>query len=342
MKKINHFYSLKPEWQQELVQEIQGELIDNKIIVIPETLGTGHTYFSPIAPGISVLFVDFVLTEPVEINRLKSENESYIFHFDLSDSVNYIQIDTAEYKIGSRENPGLAIIDNQTESSFKPSVNERTLALRLLVDKKLLNELMETNSIEEYHKQKNKDQGKSLYYYDHIDSNSILLIRSLMDKSVFEHSFDSYLKGISLKLLGNFLNRYENLSVKKNEITETELEAVIKTQDYFLKDLCNPFPTINFLSEMAGMSSTKYKMLFKKHFNDTPKNLFLKEKMILAKKLLQSGNYSSLIEIVYELSYTRMNHFHSKYYAVFQRKPSEDFVKKPYRKMQRYAPEIVT
>ena len=332
MKKINHFYSLTPDWQEQLVQEIKGELIDDKIIIIPETLGKGHSYFTPIAEGISALFVDFVLSEPVEINRLKSETESYIFHFDLSDSVNFIKIDTVDYKIGSRENPGLAIIDNQTESSFKPSVHERTLALRLLVDKKLLNELLETNSIEEYHNEKNKDQGKSLYYYDHIDSNSILLIRSLMDKSVFDVSFDSYLKGISLKLLGNFLNRYENLSVKKNEITQTELEAVIKTQDYFLKDLCSPFPTINFLSEMAGMSSTKYKILFKKHFNDTPKKVFLKEKMLLAKKLLQSGNYNTLIEIVYELSYARMNHFHSKYYAVFQRKPSQDFVKRPFKK----------
>lgn len=333
MKKITHFYNLTPEWQHQLVQEIKGDLIDDKIIVIPETLGKGHSYFTPITAGISVMLVDFVLTAPVEINRLKSDQESYIFHFDLSDSVNFIKIDAVDYKIGSRENPGLAIIDNQTESSFKPSVNERTLALRLLVDKKLLNELLETNTIEAYPKQKNKVPEKSLYYYDRIDSNSILLIRSLMDKSVFDLSFDSYLKGISLKLLGNFLNRYENLAVKKNDITETELEAVLKTQKYFLKDLCNPFPTINFLSEMAGMSSTKYKMLFKKHFNDSPKNLFLKEKMILAHKLLQSGNYNTLIEIVYELSYTRMNHFYSKYYAVFQRKPSEDFVKKPFRKM---------
>ncbi|MCD0467110.1 AraC family transcriptional regulator [Flavobacterium sp. ENC] len=342
MKKINHFYSLTPDWQQQLVQEINGELIDDKIIIIPENLGKGHSYFTPIAAGISALFVDFVVTEPVEINRLKSDNESYIFHFDLSDSVNFIKIDAADYKIGSRENPGLAIIDNQTESSFKPSVNERTLALRLLVDKKLLNELLETTAIGEFQKQENKLEQKSLYYYDNIDSNSVLLIRSLMDKSVFDLSFDSYLKGISLKLLGNFLNRYENLSVKKNEIKETDLEAVIKTQDYFLKDLCNPFPTINFLSEMAGMSSTKYKILFKKHFNDSPKKLFLKEKMILAHKLLQSGKYSTLIEIVYELSYTRMNHFHSKYYAVFKRKPSEDFVKKPYRKMSQRAPQIVT
>ncbi|MEO8532872.1 MAG: AraC family transcriptional regulator [Flavobacterium sp.] len=341
MKKINHFYSLTPEWQQQLVSEIEGKLIDNKIIVIPENLGSGHTYFTQIAPGISVMFVDFILKEPVEINRLKSDDESYILHFDLSDCVNFIKIDDVHYKIGSPENPGLVIIDNQTESSFTPSVNERTVALRLLVDKKLLNELLETNAAEEHNKQISKINEKSLYYYNNIDSNSILLMQSVKEKSVFDVSFNSYLKGISLKLLGNFLNRYENLAVKKNDITEPDLEAVIKTQDYFLKDLCNPFPSIEFLSEMAGMSTTKYKILFKKHFNDSPKNLFLRQKMILANKLLRSGDYNTLIEIVYELSYTRMNHFYSKYYDVFKRKPSEDFVKGPYRKIVRYTPKIV-
>ncbi|MEP6932002.1 MAG: hypothetical protein ABI850_18405, partial [Flavobacterium sp.] len=179
MKKINHFYSLTPEWQQQLVSEIEGKLIDNKIIVIPENLGSGHTYFTQIAPGISVMFVDFILKEPVEINRLKSDDESYILHFDLSDCVNFIKIDDVHYKIGSPENPGLVIIDNQTESSFTPSVNERTVALRLLVDKKLLNELLETNAAEEHNKQISKINEKSLYYYNNIDSNSILLMQSV-------------------------------------------------------------------------------------------------------------------------------------------------------------------
>jgi AraC-like DNA-binding protein len=328
MKKFTHFYSLTPEWQHHLAKEMNGELIDNKIIVIPKSLGQGHSYFTQITPGISVLLMDFVLNESVKINRIKSDNQLYILHFDLSENANVIKINNIDYKIGSYDNLGLAIIDNKIESSFKPAINKRTLALRLLVDKKLLDGFLKNHPSEEFSKRKIKVPKNSLYYYDNIDSNSILLIRSIKDKSVFDINFNSHLKGISLKLLGNFLNRYENSKAVENEVSELEIEAINKTKTYLLDNLYNPFPSINFLSEMAGMSPSKYKMLFKKSFSSTPNNFFIKEKMMLANKFLQSGDYTTLTEIIYELNYTKLSYFCSKYYDQFHRKPSDDFIKK--------------
>lgn len=328
MKKFTHFYSLTPEWQYQLAKEMGGELIDNKIIVLPENLGEGHSFFTQITPGISALFMDFVLTTPIKMNRLKSDNELYIFHFDLSDQPSLIKIDNMDYKIGSSINLGLAVISNAIESSFKPAINERTVALRLLVDKKLLNEFVKNHPTQEYSRRKIKIEKNAPYYYDNIDSNSLLLIQSLKNKSVFDASFDPYLKGISLKLLGNFLNRYTDSVAVKNEITEIEIEAITKTKTYLLDHLYNPFPSVPFLSKMAGMSPSKYKMLFKKEFNNTPNNFFVKEKMLLATKLLQSGDYNSLTEIIYELNYTKLSYFCTKYYDLFHRKPSQDFVKR--------------
>lgn len=272
--------------------------------------------------------MDFVLNESVKINRIKSDNQLYILHFDLSENANVIKINNIDYKIGSYDNLGLAIIDNKIESSFKPAINKRTLALRLLVDKKLLDGFLKNHPSEEFSKRKIKVPKNSLYYYDNIDSNSILLIRSIKDKSVFDINFNSHLKGISLKLLGNFLNRYENSKAVENEVTELEIEAITKTKTYLLNNLYNPFPSISFLSEMAGMSPSKYKMLFKKSFSSTPNNFFIKEKMMLANKFLQSGDYTTLTEIIYELNYTKLSYFCSKYYDQFHRKPSDDFIKK--------------
>ena len=328
MKKITHFYSLTPEWQYQLAKEMGAELIDNKIIVIPENLGHGQSFFTQITPGISALFMDFVLTTPVKMNRLKSDNELYIFHFDLSEKPNLIKIDNIDHEIGSSINLGLAIISNAIESSFKPAVNQRTVALRLLVDKKLLNEFVENHPTEEYSNRKIKIEKNVPYYYDNIDSNSLLLIQSLKTKSVFDASFDPYLKGISLKLLGNFLNRYTDSMAVKNEISDIEIKAITKTKTYLLDHLNNPFPSVPFLSKMAGMSPSKYKMLFKKEFHSTPNNLFIKEKMLLANKLLQSGDYNTLTEIIYELNYTKLSHFCSRYYDLFHRKPSQDFIKR--------------
>lgn len=328
MKKTTPYYSITPQWQPSFSQEINGEPINQKTIVVKDTLGTGYSYFTQVATGITALLIDSTLTKSIEITRMKSDSELYIFHFDLSDSANTIKIDTVAYKIGATENPGLTILDNQMESTFIPALNQRTFVLQLLVDKKLLKELLQTVSIEEYMNRKNKDSASSSPYFDTIDSNSILLLKSLTDRTITDLSFESFFKGISLKLLGNFLNRCQNSTLIQSETTKIELEAVTKTKNYFLNNLNNSFPTVDVLSKMAGMSPSKYKILFKKQFNSSPKNLFLNNKMILANELLQSGNYHTLTEIAYELNYTRLNHFRSKYYTFFQRKPSEDFVKK--------------
>lgn len=328
MKEIKHIYSLTPEWQHRLVQEMGATLTDEKIILIPESIGHGHTYFTQITSGISALYIDFTLTAPTKITRLQSDNELYIFHFDLSEHINLIKINNNYYEIGSFDKLDLAIIDNQIESSFKPAVNERTIALRILIDKKILKDFIERYPYKKVTKNDDKYNDQILYHYGNIDSNSSLLLKSIKKKSIYDLSFDSLLKGVSLKLLGNFFNKFYNTENDENEITQIENEAITKTKNYLLNNLYGPFPSIAFLSAMAGMSDSKYKILFKKCYDTTPNNLFIKEKMLIAKKLLQGGTYNTLTEVIYELNYTKLSYFSSKYYKIFQTKASEDFIKK--------------
>lgn len=328
MKKITHYCSLTPEWQNEFAEKIGAKFIDNKIIIIPEAIGKGNSYFTQIIPGISVIFIDFTLNAPLKITRTQSDNPLYIFHFDLSEHVNLIKINNEDYEIGSYDKLDLAIIDNQIESSFKPAVNERTIAVRILVDKALLEDFIKKHSGKKEVTQKSKDGKRVFYHYGNIDSNSILLIQSIKNRSVYDLSFEPLLKGISLKLLGNFFNKFYDSQNPKSNVTDSEQEAINKTKEYLLNNLYGLFPSVTFLASMAGMSESKYKILFKKCFNDTPNNLFIKEKMALARELLQSGKFTSLTDVIYELNYTKLSYFSSKYYEIFQRKPSEDFIKK--------------
>ena len=328
MKKIFHFYSLTPEWLHKLAAEVQTTVIDNKIIVFPEKIGKGCLYFTPITPGISIVFMDVIINTPLKICREPSENEIYIFHYDLSEHVNLIKINNEDYEIGSFDKLDLAIIDNQIASSFKPNLHERTFALRILVDKKLLNDFIAKYSIK-LHENKTKEKSNSnFYHYGHIDSNSTLLLKSLKSKPIDNLSFDSFLKGVSLKLLGNFFSKFYDAEHKVNIITRTDDEAIHKTKTFLLENLSGPFPSLTFLAAMAGMSESKYKMLFKQCMDITPNYFFINEKMKYAQKLLQSGNYTSLTDILYEFNYSKLSYFSSQYYKYFNRKPSQDFVKK--------------
>ena len=326
MRKITHTYTLTPEWQLDLVEQLNTKLIDDRLIKLPDDIGKGFFYFSQIMDGISVVYADFKIKEPLKMIRKKSNNELYIFHFDLSEHINLIKINNIDYEIGSFNQLDLAILDNEIESSFKPAVNERTIALRLLIDKILLQDFIKNLNKRENSFSK-KDNNKTFYHYGNIDSNSILLIQSIKNKQVDDLSFDSFLKGVSLKVLGNFFNKFYEPADKNNEATELENEAIEKTKNYLLNNLYGPFPSLIFLAGMAGMSASKYKSQFKKLLNNKPKNLFIEEKIKLAQKLLKSGQYNTLTAVMYELNYTKLSYFCTKYYEQLKRKPTVDFVK---------------
>lgn len=327
MKKIFHYYSLNSEWLHNFSEQIGSKVVENTTVAFPKEIGKGHCYFTQITAGVSVFFIDITIESPLKICRQASENDLYIFHYDLSEHVNLIKINNQDYEIGSYDKLDLAIIDNQIESSYKPALNERTFALRILVDKKLLTDFITKYKAKEYKGSTNaKSEKEVFYHYGNIDSNSTLLIQSLKTVSIYDLSFESFLKGISLKLLGNFFNRFYEVE-NKSTLTDIESNALHKTYDYLLENLHGPFPSLIFLAAMAGMSETRYKAKFKECFNITPKNFFIKQKMLRAKELLQSGKYHSLTEIVYELNYTKLSYFTSKYFEQFNRRPNDDFIK---------------
>lgn len=322
MIQIQHYYTLTPEWQYGLVKNMGSTLISEKIAVIPNKLGKGITYFSQIMPGISVMLLDAVFSKEIVMNRMQTDHDIYILHFDLSDQINPITVDPTLQKKEQHTNgaSGFSVLHSHIKSYFKPAVGKKIYALRLLIDNKLLKKLIlkkngTINNIE-----------NKILFYNHSNSDSKILVHTLKEKSVFDDTFDTYIRGISLKLLSNFINTFSHPS--KDKITKSEIDALKTTKEYLLKNIDGQFPSIPFLSQMAGMSPTKYKTLFKRYYDIPPNQFFIKEKIIFANKLLKSGNYSSVTEILHLLNYSKTSFFISKYYKHFKKYPSTDLVKK--------------
>ncbi|TDW48019.1 AraC-like DNA-binding protein [Flavobacterium sp. 270] len=327
MKKISHYCTLTPDSLHQIAEGLETKVIDDKILYIPKELGNGHVFFTQITPEISAIFFDVSFNIPIKFVRLGGLDDLLIFHYDLSEHVNLIKINNIDYEIGSFDRLDLAIMDNQLESGFKPAIDERTVAIRLIINKNLLTDFIKTYLKEENSTKRNTNKS-SFYHYGNIDSNSILLIQAIKNKSISEFSFESLLKGTSLKLLGNFFNKFYNANSQASDITEIENEAITKTKEYLQNNLYGPFPSVTFLAAMAGMSESKYKSLFRKCYDITPNNFFIYEKMKLGKELLKSGEFNTLTEVLYELNYSKLSYFSSKYFELFDRKPSEDFLKR--------------
>lgn len=334
MKEFNHYYTLSPEWHHDFAKKMGTNVENDKLMIVPEVIGRGYSLFMEVIPGMSVLLLDLVLSAPIKIKRLQSSEDLRIIHFDLSDEVNSIQVQNSIYKIGYKVNRGLAVTSNDIENIHQHAIGKRIFTIRLIVEKKLLNSLIGLG-IDKKCDKKNKFDKKALYFNDHIDSDSKILMHAIKGKSALSDSFDFYLKGIALKLFANFGNRYSLTaeSHERNFVRKEDIAAFNLTKDYLLNNLKNIFPGVLFLAKMTKMSTTKYKTLFKKIENTTPSAFFSKEKMHLANKLLSSGHYSCINEILHELNYKRLDYFINRYFINFGKKPYEDFVSKKIEKV---------
>ncbi|KAF2325782.1 helix-turn-helix domain-containing protein [Flavobacterium daemonense] len=325
MYKKHQFYCVTPEWQQKMAESLNGTFLDEKMIIFPESLGKGHTFFIQVTPGIAVIVMDFVLSSQLKINRIEDDTNRYVVHFDLSDQENEMHYYNTTYKIGNNLKTGLSIFKNQGNYHFEPATGKRVFALRLFIDELLMNELIENNPSKKLI-EKRIGFGKQKKCVVDIDGDSLLLLTKLKETSIEDPSYDVNLKGLSLRLVSNVLLKLAKKS--KKEIASKDIDGILKAEQFILDNLYNSFPSIQMLAQIACMSETKFKTLFKKHFKKTSQKFFHEEKMSLAQKKMQSGEYTTLTEIIQELNYSQLSHFSTLYFNFFSRKPLQDFVKK--------------
>lgn len=325
MLEFFHHYSHDSKWFLELAKKSGAKLIDDTIAVLPKKLGHGEFYFTNIMPGVSIVLMDVLFKEDVLYNRLISEEDLYILQFDLSDDINEFEVNNVEANGLLLYKSGFSVVSSQIENSFKPVAGKRTYALRLLVDKSILNECVKKTYW------RNKVEGincvnENFLVHDYMDSKSKVLIHCLKNKSVFDTGFDLFFKGTALKLLANFMDNY---TVDRfDEVFVNDSDCILKTKNYLLGNLYGLFPTISFLANMAGVSVTKYKLLFNKMYGITPNQFFIMKKLMLAETLLKSGEFSSVNKVAELLNYSKSQYFSTRYMEFFGRKPSVDLVKK--------------
>lgn len=330
MIEINHIYSLTRNWQIEFAEKIVGfggELLNNNIVKMPNDMADGFFYYTEVIPGLSVIVWDVMFKEPILLKRLKSEDNLYIIHYDFSDEMNLIHVDNIKHKIGYKANLGLAVFDNAIDNVFQPVIGERVFSMRLLVAKDLLNFSIAKEFAKKSNKHRIKTGKNKLFFYDHIDSESKIIMHAIKEKSFFDAGFEIYIRGISLRLLAKFVDRYTNLTPLLHSVSAREIECLTSTKEYLLDNLLMGFPGLLFLADMAEMSMSKYMSLFKKMYNTTPNNFFWREKIILTNELLKSGKFDTLSEILEILNNIKLSYLSDKYYRQFGKNLYEDFVK---------------
>ncbi|MFE7085226.1 helix-turn-helix transcriptional regulator [Sphingobacterium spiritivorum] len=330
MKKLllNITYTLTPQWLQQFSDQIGTRLIDNKIILFSREIAEGRIYFIELMPGLSVMLRDMIVHQPIHFSRKAKEDDLVFVYYDLSENISTHIVNGVGHMVGLNSPFDMGIVDSSVESSYIPILGERVYSLCLLVSKKLLIKLFK-NHIQNNNKNVYFDpERNTLLFYGHIDSRSKLLLHQLKKKSYTDPSFELFFKSTSYRLFGLLIEGFSKISYPSFKLSDIEIKGILATQEYILTQLWVKFPGVSNLARMAGMSESKYKLAFRRVFNDTPNNFFLTEKLFLAKRLLTSGDYNSVLEIAYELGYSKSSYFSAVYRSKFGVLPGSVLVRK--------------
>jgi AraC-like DNA-binding protein len=311
---IKHRFELTPDWQQEIVDGLGNRLIDNKYMIHDGRAATGFSLFLEVMPGLSVMLMDVVYHIDVAFTRVASSEPLYLMYFDLNEGFSTRIMEGDGQKVRYSSNLGMGFIDSDMQHTLIPSPGERYYSLRIFARKELINSMV----------------GKevTLFFNAHVDSASRLILNELKDRPFDAPSYELLLKGVGLRVLTNTLKRVRELETSVDKIPTNDVAGVLQTVEYLTSDLLMNFPGLETLAEMAGMSVSKYTILFSKIMKNSPQKFFTTEKLSLAHSLLLNGTFDSIKEVAQELGYSKPGHFALVYKKAFRALPSDVFVRK--------------
>lgn len=310
---FKHTASLTLKGKQDFIDGLGCTIIDNKIIHFPKKKVKGSGYFIELSSDVSVLIVDLTLNEPMRLTRMPSEEDFWIVYYDMSDNLNKHFIDNIKHKTGYKSKLGFAIIDSRLQSSYVSEVGERAYSLRLYIRKIYIKNYFHGAVLEKDFKNIFDNKKREMFYYGHIDSRSKVELHNLKQQSMSDSNYEFLLKSTAFKLFGYFLERLKIDMSNTGLFLEKDLKAIMKTQEYLMSNLLAPFPGVKVLSEIANMSISKYRILYENVFGVSAVSFFKKEKFVLAKKLLKSGEFKTISDIAFELGYHKTAYFSSLY-----------------------------
>ena len=158
------------------------------------------------------------------------------------------------------------------------------------------------------------------------NSLNIKLANELFNSPFTNELHNIYLQSKVLEIIYNQFKEFEKCFCKKEfncekiKLSNEDIQALYQARDIIL--LTHDFPDLSTLARKVAINEFKLKFGFKKLFNTTPGNMILEHKMIHAKQLLESTEYS-VSEVAFYVGYKYQQSFSNAFFQFFGVRPKD-------------------
>ncbi len=152
-----------------------------------------------------------------------------------------------------------------------------------------------------------------------VASRHILFLEQLSMSEFKEILIQSYAAQFIHSLLVQL--NLEFKSDNNTQFKDSDVKKVIEIEQRVISNFPKVSPTIKEMSDMAGMSTSEFKIIFFEVFKESPHQHILNKKLLFAKELLQTGQYS-IAQVSYKVGFNHPSGFTRLFKTKFKFPPS--------------------
>lgn len=287
-----------------------GARVQNDLLTMPEHLGEGYIRRLTFGQDFKITLHRYTLREDLIIKRNSSGlgNELItIFFYNNEQSLGIAFNDDPPVLFSQRDNSAIQVTSNDLNSTIRFPANHSIHYVVVAITPQYLGLLLtvgKPNSVI----QTITGSGNSFLFFESMTVETKLLIKNIAAVNMNDHLSSFYMQ---IKVQELLYLLFHQLSSRENtthqSINSADAERLLHIRNELLSDLSVP-PVLNELTQIAAMSETKLKQLFKQTFGNSIYNYYQQARMEEAAFLLKQGK-RSVAEVGYELGFSNLSHF---------------------------------
>ena len=287
-----------------------GATVNNNLLTIPEYLGEGSICKLDFGPEFKITMHRYLLKEDLVIKRNTSGQGNdliTIFFYSNEQPLGIAYNDDPYVQFSQRDDSAIQVTSNDLSSTIRFPANHSIHYMVVAIKPSYLTALLASNQLNST-LQTVTGSGNSFLYFERMTAETKLLLKNLSTVDMQDNLSHFYMQIKVQELL--YLIFYK-LSTRENaphqNINNSDAARLLHIRNEVISDLSVP-PVLRELAQIAAMSETKLKQLFKQAFGTTIYNYYQQARMEEAAFLLKQGKHS-VAEVGYEMGFSNLSHF---------------------------------
>jgi len=275
-----------------------------------ENIAKGKFVIVEIEPGFCVLAANN--DGPQSQRFIHDVDRSLLqFHFTLK-GLSRLVLNEGNYVLNNPENHSLMFYNPQRDLPIRMDLDPNTWAVSMVISIKKFHALFSTES-DSISFLSEENAGQKYYKDGQISPSMAIILNQLMHFNLNASIQKLYFRGKAYELLSHYFNQSAEGDVEQCPflVDAANVAKIKKAKDVIISRMSEP-PSLQELSEIAGISLRKLKEGFKQIYGTTVYQFLFDYKMEFSRRLLESGE-SNVNEVGLKVGYSTASHFISAF-----------------------------